>query len=117
MFVERRLENLSLKSDQEKAAEKTVLCAWLIELKLDRLNALGAAAEGEGELPDHASAQHKVQKQAAIETYKKAEEELRKFLIRHDADLETETVYQLLVTHGRRLDALGFAAQKVSSHP
>ncbi len=89
-----------------------ILCTWLTELKLDKLNRVGAAAEGE--LPENASALKKVQKQEAIDLQKKAAEEFKLFLTKHEAYLETETIFQLLQNHGRLADCLSFALQKVS---
>eukprot|EP01022_Parablepharisma_sp_SALTPOND_P000883 TRINITY_DN105194_c3_g1_i1.p1 TRINITY_DN105194_c3_g1~~TRINITY_DN105194_c3_g1_i1.p1 ORF type:complete len:1042 (-),score=138.06 TRINITY_DN105194_c3_g1_i1:6642-9767(-) len=108
IYLTKKLEEI--KHVVGKKTQRVVLCTWLVELRLDKLNKLGAAAEGE--LPENAGAFKRVQKQEAIELYQRAVEEFKTFLTEYEEDLETEIIYQLLQSHGRLKDCLSFASQK-----
>ncbi len=88
-----------------------LLCTWLVELWLDKLNKLGAASESE--LPENAGSLKRAQKQEAVELYNRATEEFKNFLAEYQDDLESDAIFQLLQSHGRLSDCLAFASQKV----
>lgn len=114
---------------REKLVQRVLLCSWVLQLKLARLSKLRTIVaepieedaneednseeekkRREGERKEKAG--EKEQQQAQ---YKKLELEFRKFLLDHEASMESDTVFQLLQNHGRLEDCLLFAEQKVSS--
>jgi hypothetical protein len=102
-----------MKGFSGQKTQRVLLCTWLIELLLDNLNKLEAASQGD--LPDQASMLQKQQKEESVGNYQKAAKEFKTFLVEYEADLDSETVFQLLQSHGRLNDCLAFAIQKV--HP
>lgn len=70
-----------------------------MELLLARLNRLEISA-GRGD-PE------------SLKQYGQATEELNEFMAEHEPDLDCDTIYQLLRSHGRMQDAFLFATRKV----
>lgn len=100
-----------IKNNPKKKIQRAMLCTWIVELKLDKLNRFGAATEGE--IPESASRPDQIQKQKAEELFKKTSEELKGFLIEYEQSLDTDTIFQILQNHGKLKDCLSFAKQKV----
>ena len=109
MYLLKRLE--SIKEHPELKTQRVLLCTWYTELTTANLKRLEAAAEGE--LLESATLLQKQQKQEAVELYQKLLETFRKFLEEYEVNLDSETIFQLLQSHGRLEDFLYFAFQKV----
>jgi len=94
----------------EKKTQRVMLCAWLVELQLSKLNKQRAVSCGK--LPENANEFRKIQKQEATELYNNSIKKFRTFLQEHEDDLEVDIVFQLLQSHGRLDECISFAVQK-----
>ncbi len=95
-----------------KLTQRVALCAWILQLKLDRLGRLlGEAEEPLGKKP---TSEDLREKERARADYQQAEGEFRQFLDEQLENVEAESVFQLLQSYGRFEDCLTFAKKKVS---
>jgi len=100
-----RLE--SLKENEESTVSKVLLSSWLVELKIAKLNRVGASID------DSVSGAKKAQQKELADNYKKLGEEIMEFLQKYSDCLHIDTIFQLFQNHGRINDCIQFAMQKV----
>ena len=73
--------------DQKFAPQRTIICTWLVEMMLDRLDSLQSAATEQGG--------------GAEEEYVAVSNELRELLQNHDKDVDRSTILALMAGHNR----------------
>jgi hypothetical protein len=73
--------------DQKFAPQRTIICTWLVEMMLDRLDSLQSAATEQGG--------------EAEEEYVSVSNELRDLLQSHDKDVDRATILALMAGHNR----------------
>ena len=86
--------------------QRVLLCAWLVELKLDRLNKLNAMAENEG-------ARKTLRADTTALRTDTTARELQEFLDKYKESVDSDTILQLMQSHGRLEDCVWFAKQQV----
>ena len=104
IYLNQLLEGI--KYNPEKKMQRSILCSWLCELQLGKITKL--KSESEGIIAEI----EKAQKQLITELYDKEIEKFNIFLEEYQNDLESETVFQLLQSHGRLNDCLLFSSLK-----
>eukprot|EP01022_Parablepharisma_sp_SALTPOND_P016123 TRINITY_DN232_c0_g1_i1.p1 TRINITY_DN232_c0_g1~~TRINITY_DN232_c0_g1_i1.p1 ORF type:complete len:1070 (-),score=123.23 TRINITY_DN232_c0_g1_i1:8437-11544(-) len=97
-----------LEDKEEALIQRDLLCSWLIELKLDKLNKVSAEA---GELLN-GKPNKKVTKPELVDYYRTLAVELREFLMRYEESIDPDVVFQLLQSYGKPEDCLWFAKEK-----
>ncbi len=86
------LENMLVVQKPDQKAQKTLLCTWLVEILIHKINSLYMSEDENA--------------------YNLAKAELRKFLENRKEDLDAVTTYTLLQSHGRIDDWVYFAELK-----
>ena len=102
-YLLRKLD--AMVSDRALRTQRVLLCGWLVELKLDRLNKLGAAAN-----VDQGKRQPRADTALLLQN---AAQDFKAFLEKYKESVDADTILQLMQNHGRLNDCLWFALQQV----
>lgn len=100
IYLQKIYEKLD-KNREDLRPQRMLLCTWIVELKLNEINSCQAQLEGK-----------KIDEQA----YKLSQEALsllqngfHEFLMRNSADIDKDTIFQVLQSHGRINECIKFA--------
>ena len=89
-----------------------LLCAWLVELKLDRLNKLETQSNNV-ETSEVMSPSRRASTRLGQSAYREVCNNFYDFLSKYEKHLDGDTILQLLQNHGRNKECMEFADQKV----
>ena len=109
LYLIQKLEAISLSGS--KKTQRMLLCSWILELKLDKLNKLAAIVESEKHSARRQSSDNSAS--TAILELKNIQENFHDFIQEYDKDLDNDTIFQLLQSHGKISECITFASLKV----
>lgn len=101
-YLAKVLEIVSKKENQEKLKpQKLLLCTWIVELKLNEINDLLSKMEDENLRP--------IEKAHINDQYQTKLITFNSFLSKHKQDVNEETIFQVLQSHGRINECIEYA--------
>ena len=83
--------------------QRTMIASWLIEIFMERFNALDDAVATKAELVENANAADTQEELESLRT------EFRNFILKHKNDLDQKTTYGIVSNHGREEELLIYA--------
>ncbi len=92
--------------------QRVLLCAWLVELKLDKLNKLGVKPDDETGGLSPGNAEQSPSRRSQKFMCDKLTEDFKRFLDKYEPSLDSDTIFQLLQNNGKLNECLALAEQK-----
>ncbi len=95
--------------------QQVLLSAWIVELKLDKLNKLGSMAgiKSIDSTPTPTPTLARPNPTDIVVAYDELQMELKTFLTKYLGNVDIETIFELFQGHGRLQDSLWFAGLTV----
>jgi len=97
----------------DNSIQRKVLCTWIVELKLTKINEFKATNNFDVKRSNSSSQEDYEMQMMVMDSQKQAltdmEKNFHSFLVDNSADLDQDTILQLLVSHGKIDDCIKYA--------